>query len=422
MQSWIRGLALLAALAVGPLAAAERVERVTGAGLTRDEAVANGLEEAVRRVDGVRIDSDRSLRSEVSELSVSVNGEDHDRLRYSATQSGQTRLRTEGLVSSYEVLKERRHADGLFELDLRVRIRQYETPGHSPQQRRKLAVLPFRSDQLTYRIGAGAVEGDWLSDRLTQHLVNDLTQTRRFSVMDRQYTAEYLDERDFIASPDTPLSEYVRLGQQLGVDYLVVGRVVDAGGRRDHQRLISGERIERGEARLRVDYRVLVMATRQVKWAASIEVTGSLGAAQAGALVEPLAAAAAARIRGEMLDNIYPTRVAALAPDGQLILNQGGNAFRVGQQLQLYRQGALIRDPYSGESLGRSEIGVGRIEIQRVLAKTAYARLLEGAGARVGDLCRSPVEDDAARETAVVLPAQAEVRKAPGGGVLLPFD
>ncbi len=407
-------------VSLSPAWAGERIERVTGVGLTRDEAVANGLEEAVRRVEGVAINSDRTVQSQAAQASVTVDGKDHDRLSYSATQSGSTRMKTSGLVSSYEVISENRGSEGQYRLDLRVRLNTYDTPGFSPHNRRKLAVMPLRCDHKMFEIDGQPISGERLSKRLTHHLVNDLTQTRRFSVMDRMYASEYVQERNYITGADTPLTELIKVGQALGADYLVVGRVVDAGGEHESKRLISGEVIDSGQAYVRVDYRVIVMATRQVKWAATVDINEPIVMVDAASFIESMSEAAAARIRQEMLENIYPTVVAAVTPSGELVLNQGGNGYQVGQKLVVYRQGDIVHDKYTGESLGRTEFEVGQIEILRVLAKTTYARLVNGGTAKVGDLCRTPT--DTITRSVEPLPIQADVHKSSGGGVLLPFD
>lgn len=413
--------ALLSLVIVGQvLWAGERVEQVTGSGLTRDEAVANGLEEAIRRARGVTVKSDRLVESSAAESSMRVDGEDHDRVSYAATQSGSTRMKTEGLVSSYEVISEQRDMDGGFLLEMRVHLNSYDTPGFSPHGRRKLAVLPLRARDSDFSVAGELVAGQRLSERVTHQLVNYLTQTRRFSVMDRMYTAEYVRENNFISGPDVPLIEYIKVGQALGVDYLVVGQVVDAGGEHNRKRLISSEVIERGSAHIRVDYRVIVMATRQVKWAATVDVDQEVRVDELDELLERMSESAAARISREMLDNIYPTTIAAIGPNGEIVLNQGGNGFDVGERLIVYRQGQVVRDPYTGESLGRTEAEVGRVEIVRLHAKVAYARMFSGGNAAIGDLCRS--ESAVTQLRVEGIPERADARKTADGGVLLPFD
>ena len=74
---------------------------------------------------------------------------------------------------------------------------------------------------------------------------------------------------------------------------------------------------------------------------------------------------AAERITEAMLDAIYPISLVAI--DGDIVtLNQGGDTISSGNLYELYRYGEKIIDPYTKESLGRSETLVGEISVERV--------------------------------------------------------
>ena len=66
---------------------------------------------------------------------------------------------------------------------------------------------------------------------VTAQLENYLTQTRRFALIDRSFLAEQTKELNLIAGGSTTsmsVDEIVKLGNRLGTDYLVVGRIEKA--------------------------------------------------------------------------------------------------------------------------------------------------------------------------------------------------
>ena len=84
---------------------------------------------------------------------------------------------------------------------------------------------------------------------------------------------------------------------------------------------------------------------------------------------------AAERITEAMMDAIYPLSLVAV--DGDIVaLNQGGDTISSGNLYELYRYGEKIIDPYTKESLGRSETLVGEISVERVNPKTSLGRIV----------------------------------------------
>ena len=77
----------------------------------------------------------------------------------------------------------------------------------------------------------------------------------------------------------------------------------------------------------------------------------------------------------KVMGNIYPLRVVAVE-DGEVVLNQGGESVSEGDKYEMFAMGDLIKDPYTGESLGRKETKCGELEIIRVKGKTSDGRIL----------------------------------------------
>ena len=58
---------------------------------------------------------------------------------------------------------------------------------------------------------------------LTQSLVSYLVQTRKFTVLDREYMNDVDNELSMIKNNQTNIEEKVKLGQKLFSDYILVG-------------------------------------------------------------------------------------------------------------------------------------------------------------------------------------------------------
>ena len=61
-----------------------------------------------------------------------------------------------------------------------------------------------------------------------------------------------------------------------------------------------------------------------------------------------------------------------------LTLNQGGETVKVGKSYRLVKLGKPLKDPYTGESLGKEEIEVGMVEIKNKTDRISSAKLVSG--------------------------------------------
>jgi hypothetical protein len=175
-----------------------------------------------------------------------------------------------------------------------------------------------------------------------------------------------------LLSTDAPLTERVRIGQVLGADYIVIGRMRVGASRTEQNIAITGETVVRSSARGVLDFQVLEAATRQVRWAASVAVSNS---GNLGAVLEEMAV----RIGREITQTIYPMRVVRAEDPQEIILNQGGVTVAVGQRFRAMMLGEELKDPYTGESLGQVEREIGMVQVHRVDTRVSYARLVGGS-------------------------------------------
>ncbi len=412
------------------------VRETKGRGINRDEAINNALKQAVAQAKGVAIsslDTDFAYRSATADIERKPTGKvvEFDAV---SVQTGGTTLRTDiaGLVKTYEVLDEKKIDDNTYEVTLKVWVYDYEIIDKTTRFR--LAVMPIRALAASYRFGDLVTPAWDVSSRFSQKLAVALTQTNKFAVLDREYMQEFARERNIMFSPDAPLEEKAKLGQVLGVDYMLVGTITDAEIERDMEWSSAiGRSISEYEADFSFEYRLLIGPTRQIKFADVLRI--SLDKTEEikklvkkwepqdldyREMMDNFISMAANQVVETIIDRIYPIRIASITEDGQVIINQGGSRILVGQLLDIYSQGKELFDVDTKESLGRMEILVATVRIDKVLPRISYAKFIDGDLSKIsqGLICRTKKVE----EVETIQGRRSKIQRAPEGGVKLPFD
>jgi hypothetical protein len=293
--------------------------------------------------------------------------------------------------------------------------------------------MPIRTLAAFYQFGDISNPSLDTSRLFSQKLTAALTQTNKFAVLDREYMQEFAQERNFLFSGDASLEEMSKLGEALGVDYMLVGTINRAGILRKEQwSQAIGRTISEYEAHFSFEYRLIVGPTRQVKLADVLDI-----ALDKTEQIKPLVrkwepqdmdykemmdnfiGMAANQLVEKIIDQLYPIRIASIDKNGQVIINQGGSRIAAGQLLDIVSQGKELFDADTKESLGTTETIVATIRIDKVTPKISYAKLVEGDAAALSEglICRP-------RKMQVVIPPgrKDDVQRTPQGGVKLPFD
>lgn len=354
-----------------------KVVQSEGRGETLGEAITQALVEAIGRVNGQSVENESMLKtSQLYELK-----NDEESLAQSEELKERLKTHTKGVVEEYDILNQSEE-DGLKVVTLSVKVLKFVRSQNS--NRKRIAVFPFNVSGKAFMVGSEPSNPDDVIRKLNQSIATQLVQSRRFTVLDRNFIAEISNEKEMILSGDVATEEMVKLGEELVADFVLVGTIEDlrVNVRRSLSRLTQRE-ILKFDGFLNVGYRVLDVATRQVKFADVVKL--NLGDAELKSLAPTMASDelesglidnASAYVGSKVLDAIYPVLV-VMARGDILTLGQGGEGVRKGDQVEVYQYGEPIRDPYTKESLGREEILVAIAEITRVNPKTSLARLVE---------------------------------------------
>lgn len=367
-----------------------------GVGLTREEAINNAIIEAVGKMGGVNINSLRKSNSSVFSNGLDTTIQDH--------YSEQISKATKGRVDSYEINSIEQDENGKYMANVTIfkttTTKKYQAPGLSADNRRSISVFDSTPDPTKRGIGAA----------LQQKIITNLLQSRKFNVLDRDSNGYYEMEKAIIKSGDAAKDEIYKLKNVLGTDYILLFSISGLDGRQKTSNLTGKSKME---AEVVIDYRVLLFATRQIKFANTLSTKVALKD-DSLSTNEQVLGQIARQISNDILNAIYPLKVAGVE-NGEIIFSQSLNQ---GDVYECFSLGKAIKDSYTKETTGRIETKSGSIEVTRSTPKLSYAKITEGS-VKVGDICRPLSNSGSGNGYTIGRDANYKVEE--GGGVNLGF-
>ena len=329
--------------------------KTEGTGSTLGGAIGSALKEAITQVNGAQM----AATSFTSETMAAVDSQNEISFASASVSSEQISAQTKGVVREYRILNKAKDGN-IWNVSVDVTIAKYSRSEQA--KRTRATVIPFRLTNQSQSM---------FRDTFTQSLTSQLTQSRKFAVLDRQYSAEQDAELSRLNGADVPVEEMAKLGNKLGTDLLIVGTIDDASVATHSVTIASvNKTLETSQSNVRVSYRVIDAPTGQIKF------SDTWTRSQEGNAVGGMAEHAAEDIARKIMEAIFPIMVESV-DETTVFLGQGGKALRVGQRYRLIRYGKNIVDSYTKESLGREETDVGIIEITDVQAKVAKGKVLK---------------------------------------------
>ncbi len=389
----MKRIALLLLLALFAFGGIKTVSvKATGFGTSYEEAVQNALINAIAQVKGIDIRAKKSYKKRLTQIAFRIDGKGSGKISIDDTTRSSVYTATGGFVQSFRILRVKRLGPNEYRAVVRAYFSSYKAPGHNPRKRRTLAVLPF-AYKASYNLNGVPIRGKALSQRLAQAIINKITQTRKFTVLDRQNSAYYDFERRFLLDPGSDPQELARIGKRLGADYFVIGEILDFGaGAKEANALIGIS--EGNEGYATINYRILSVPYQQIKWSDTIDVEFELPKTRrAESLITKASDTIAQILVSQIMFNIYPPKIVGHS-GAKAIVNIGSNFIHTGDRFKVYRLGKKLYDPYTKEFLGRDEIEVGEVEIIKVLPKISYAKKVWGKAPK-GAILRPSQKEEA---------------------------
>lgn len=392
-----------------------QIKTVTGVGvgLSREEALDNALLEALGQINGVKIKKDS--------FSLTTSVEDNNGDKSAFIYNSKIDKVTRGKVDSYTILDVSEYGDGRYEAQVEVKktkvSKTYKVPG-LPSNRRTLAVFPFDAELENFNVPQMNYPVSVVTKDFTQELVSSVTKTRKFSVLDRESFRAYNIEKRLLEVKNKRNSdELLKFGKVMGADYLLVGNFAEFSAQPVSQNSqITGQTKNAFDVSAILQYRVLATATMQVKWSNSITLQQSyVNETNSSSASHNFFQALSDQLTSEIIENIYPIKIADISSAGQVVLSQ---SLEEGLVYDVFALGKKLYDPYTKEYLGQEENLIGSIQVARKLPKVSYADILSGS-AKKGMIVRpQPVSENA---SAYDVGNEGTVDVS-GGTVRLPFD
>ena len=400
-----RALVALFFCASSPAAWAGTIQQVTvpsvGTGPTLQQALLNGLTNAVRQVDGVVVANEQM--SWTARLSLHDGNNSADLTSHLSIS--RMVAATRGVVTGF-VVRNYRHSSPsflgglgrLFHKDrrakaevwtARLRVTVAKFARSASEKRVRIAVFLPKTRNKAFSVFGTAVLASRVASGLTDRLQAVLIGSHDFTVLNRRPTPELKAEMRRIRAGKAPARDYALLGQSLVADYVLVGAVQHLHYDLIRRPALTGHHVYvTAQGAMQVTYQLINVPTHQVVWSGSGRARFSRfmpfgGAPSATAVLDGALARISQHIGRSVMHDLFPIRI--LAKQGaEYVIGAGRGVVRVGQVYAVMREGAAILNPDTHQSLGHARTYVGRVRIVRVQQRLAYGRLLPPAGTLQG--------------------------------------
>ncbi len=369
----------------------EQVEvKATGTGLTPSAAVSEALKSAVMQVNGTAVDASSASVNISAKASAQLdvqtqNGSDSVKateMLNSQAFAESVVTQSNGVVSTFKVdkLTPPKSNGGVYVVDISAKIAKFKAPADAGKI--KIVVAPLKSTQQSFNIGGRNVPAHEVLEPIRQQIIESLTKTGRFTVLDRDFGSEIESELGMIGSGQTSQNDLVKLNQALSADVIWVGAVNALSYDRMARQLKTSDReLVSYSGKWAITQRLVNLTTRQVMLSDTFKGDfPTVSPTTLGASINEKTAIA--NVQAEVLkkatesimQKTFP--ISVVSTDGEsVVLSQGEGAVVEGGQYKLVKLGKEMKDPQTGQSLGNMETECCEVIVNRVTEKMAYGQL-----------------------------------------------
>lgn len=251
----------------------------------------------------------------------------------------------------------------------------YAAPAPAPQpQAYKIAVA---IDKFTNEANARDDLFQSLRSRITDNIVN----TRKFEVVERQRMASVLSERKLADAGMTDADTAPEAGKLKAAGFVIYGSVLSLGLDQS-QSSVQGFSASKDTAKVELQLRIAnaetgkLLASKTIISEQSQNRMGGDGMRTTGNFAEQALQDAirdaAKKVTDALMDLSYPAKILKVNP-ADLLVNLTQEQTEYGAIYEVFSPGEEIIDPDTGESLGSSESYVGKIAITRTAPRFSTA-------------------------------------------------
>jgi len=402
---------------VAPMPDVGKLETVSvttkGSGPSAGVAVQEAMKMAILEVNGATIDTS----SVAVKFGLDVTEGQTSAMLRGAAFAEAIAQRSKGAITGFKLLEmtEPTSQGGLYKVTIEAAIAKFRPPVDS--KKIKIAIAPLRVNANSFVFGTQSVPASKIAQDIHQQILDALTATGRFSVLDRDFGSDVQQELDLVSTGQTPNSEMAKLSQTLSADVVWVGTINDFAYVRTVRKLITSDReLVSYSGGWSVSQRILNVSTRQIMLSNTLQErapTTDPTTMDRGIDVEQTADHMESEIVSEavaaILTRTFPVTV--LAKDGaNVVLSQGGQSVKEGARYAVVSLGKEMFDPQTQQSLGRVESSCCEVLIDKVVATMSYGHL-ENA-----KMALEAVDPAALQVREELKPVKAAAAEKPDGG------
>ncbi|HEY0060838.1 MAG TPA: CsgG/HfaB family protein [Telluria sp.] len=348
-----------------------------GYGSSPAAATADAMKNAILQVNGATIDSS-SVQVKFG-LDV-TDGVDAVSLRASAFAE-RVAQKSGGAITNFRVVSvtEPKEKAGQYKVTIEANIAHFTAPA---DKKIKVVVGGLKFDVAEFQIGGQSYPAAKVASDIRQQVATALTNTGRFSILDRESDADIDNELAMIKSGAAPRAETGKLGQAVTADLIWAGHIDTLGYVRHARQLRTSDReLVSYSGGWALSQKLVNVATRQVLTADALQgkapdvapTTMGTGV-NAAQVLQDMETAIARDVVAAIVARTFPITVVSI--DGNnIVLSQGGQSVNVGARYAIVSMGKELKDPQTGESLGRVETPCCVAVIDKVTPKLSYAHL-----------------------------------------------
>jgi len=362
----------------------------TGIGLTLSAAFNDAFKLAITQVNGTVVDASSETLSLAIKSVTKIDLEKKDGLDVtSATEVVQSNAfaekivsQSKGSISSFKVVKVNlpKTNGGSYAVEINARIAKFIKPIDAGKIR--IVLAPLKSNQKTFNIGGRQLDTSEVLEPIRQQIIDSLTQSGRFTVLDRQNDSQIQNELELIASGKTNLDDMAKLSQALSADIIWVGSVNALSYDRFVKKLHASDReVVSYSGNWSINQRLLNLTTRQIilsntfKGDFPLVAPTTLGASiNEKTTLNNVQSEVVKKAIESIMGNIFPISIISLEGE-TVVLSQGEGSLLEGSRYKVVKLGKEMNDPQTGQSLGKIESDCCEVLVSRVAQKMSYGQL-----------------------------------------------
>lgn len=353
--------------------------KAKGKSETYEVSLKKALKEAITKVNGVTLKTESVL--EIIDKSLTTNESSTASLGRNLNEK--ISEKSGGSIKSFEILNEYEDSNGLQVIEIRATVAKYKLS--KTAKRKRMAIVPFRINlnEISIFGKTGFDDADNLRKYLNQEFTNYFVQTRKFTILDREFDKEISEELMNLEN-SKKIEDQIKIGQKLFADYIIVGRLDFLALEEVEKKFLTSDVVLKKKfGSLNFSYRIIDVPTGQIKYSSKVNLEVELK--KQNQPIPYLFNLTAQKAGLEIMYAIYPILVEKIEDD-LLYLGQGGNQIKVGDMFAIYeRTDSKIKDSYTGETLGNIEKIVGNAIIIDSNSKFSVAQISEQKYDLIGD-------------------------------------